>query len=183
MPKWVRSFRVWRVSSQRIRSADFSASTARGVRSERLPMGVPTMRSLPGTRRSLLQASLRGGDRALELVRQHDQHLGELLRTGPLRLGVIEKEIQLIGHAAGELGDAGESERTARALQLVRDEEKLGKRGLELRFKPETVLTHADGGRVDVLEVVALQRPEVLGHERVPSEIDALSVSLCVLCG
>src|ERR1700738_1099639 len=106
MPKCVRSFRVWRVSSQRIRSDDFNASTARGDRSERLPIGVPTMRSFPGTRRSLLQALLRGADPARELVGQHDQHLRQLLRTRSMDFGVIEKEIQLIAHAAGQLGDA-----------------------------------------------------------------------------
>src|SRR5216684_1956952 len=104
MPKCVRSFRVWRVSSQRIRSADFNASTARGDKSERLPMGVPTMRSFPGTRRSLLQALL---------------------------FGVIEKETQLIAHAARQLGDARKSEGSARSLQLMRNKEEVGKRVLE----------------------------------------------------
>src|SRR5260370_1712627 len=137
MPKCVRSFRVSRVSSQRIRSADFNASTARGDKSERLPMGVPTMRSFPGTRRSLLQALLRGVDRALELVRQHDQHLRQLLGTRSLRFGVIEKEIQLIAHAARQFGDARKSEGSARALQLMRDEKEVGKRVLESVVRSE----------------------------------------------
>jgi len=69
IPKLVSSLRVCRVSSQRITLADFSASIARGERSERFPIGVPTMSSFPGTRRSLLQPLLRRGHLALELVR------------------------------------------------------------------------------------------------------------------
>src|SRR5207302_5642499 len=57
MPKCVRSLRVWRVSSQRIRSADFSASIARGGKSPRLPSGVPTMRSLPVIRLRVYRAA------------------------------------------------------------------------------------------------------------------------------
>src|SRR5688572_26500412 len=47
MPKCASSFPLWRVSSQRTTSASLSASIARGARSARLPMGVPTRISLP----------------------------------------------------------------------------------------------------------------------------------------
>src|SRR6266550_6946023 len=185
MPKWVRSLRVCRVSSNRMRSADFNASTARGDKSERLPIGVPMMRSFPDTRRSLLQALLRGADRALELVREHDQHLGQLFACRTLDLGLIEKETQLGTHAAGELGDARKSERSAGALQLVGHEEKLWKGALEASVRPEVValLAEAKGSFLHVVQVVAPQRTEFLGHQLGTSEKDALSVCLCVLCG
>ncbi len=47
MPAWVRSPRVRRVSSQQIRSARPSTSTARGERSPRFPMGVDTITRRP----------------------------------------------------------------------------------------------------------------------------------------
>src|SRR4030042_4668483 len=43
MPKWVRSFRVWRVSSAAMRSTSLRTRRARRVMSSRLPMGVATM--------------------------------------------------------------------------------------------------------------------------------------------
>ena len=48
MPAWVSSLRVRRVSSQAMTSAPASASTARGDRSPRLPIGVATRTSRPG---------------------------------------------------------------------------------------------------------------------------------------
>src|SRR5439155_24309686 len=123
-----------------IRSADFSASIARGDKSEGLPIGVPPMSNLRGTRRRLLQALLCSADGALELVRQHDQHLGELFGRRPLDFGLIEEEIQLVRHAARQLGDSRKSERTAGALQLMRDEKELGEGLFELRSEAETVL-------------------------------------------
>src|SRR5256885_6581766 len=131
------------------------------------------MSNLPGTRRSLLQALLCSADGAFELVRQHDQHLGELFGRRPLDFGLIEEEIQLVRHAARQLGDSRKSERTAGALQLMRDEKELGEGLFELRSEAEAVLADEDGGLVDVLEIVALQRAEFLGHEGFTSEKDA----------
>ena len=42
MPKWFRSFKVTRVSSAAMKSASSRVRLARGERSPRLPMGVPT---------------------------------------------------------------------------------------------------------------------------------------------
>src|SRR6266478_5139985 len=47
MLSWFRSFCVWRVSSQAIRSTSFRMRSARSVMSSRLPMGVPTMYRQP----------------------------------------------------------------------------------------------------------------------------------------
>ena len=47
MPKWFKSFMVTRVSSAAIKSHEESASTALGEKSPKLPMGVPTTKSLP----------------------------------------------------------------------------------------------------------------------------------------
>src|SRR6267143_4347272 len=47
MSKWFRSFCVWRVSSQAIRSTSLRMRSARSVMSSRLPMGVPTMYRQP----------------------------------------------------------------------------------------------------------------------------------------
>src|SRR6267378_7243824 len=44
---WFRSFCVWRVSSQAIRSTSLRMRSARSVMSSRLPMGVPTMYRQP----------------------------------------------------------------------------------------------------------------------------------------
>ena len=46
-PAWVNSFRVCRVSSHAITSAARSASTARGAKSPRLPIGVATSVNRP----------------------------------------------------------------------------------------------------------------------------------------
>ncbi|VWM24396.1 Uncharacterised protein [Collinsella intestinalis] len=62
MPRYARSFEVTRVSSQQITSASRKACAARGVRSPRLPIGVPTMESTPSapaTRRSVLFSAIR----------------------------------------------------------------------------------------------------------------------------
>ena len=42
MPKWFKSFTVTRVSSAAMKSTAASVSAARGEKSERLPIGVPT---------------------------------------------------------------------------------------------------------------------------------------------
>ena len=47
MPKWFSSRRVTRVSSAAIKSAASSVSRARGEKSPRLPMGVPTTYRAP----------------------------------------------------------------------------------------------------------------------------------------
>src|SRR5213075_13036 len=62
MRKCVRSLRVRRVSSQRIRSADVSASIARGEKSPRFPSGVATIRSLPFIECPPEKDSRRGGN-------------------------------------------------------------------------------------------------------------------------
>src|SRR5712664_3101564 len=48
MPKRFNKPRVWRVSSQAIRSTKPSTRSARGEISSRLPIGVATMKSVPG---------------------------------------------------------------------------------------------------------------------------------------
>ena len=47
MSKWFSSFKVTRVSSAAMKSADSSASIARGEKSDRFPMGVPVTNSVP----------------------------------------------------------------------------------------------------------------------------------------
>src|SRR5258707_15444575 len=48
MPKRFNNPRVWRVSSQAIKSTSRNTRNAREVRSSRLPIGVATMKSVPG---------------------------------------------------------------------------------------------------------------------------------------
>src|SRR5437868_5707458 len=108
-----------------MRSADFSASIARGERSDRLPIGVPTMSSFPGTRRSLRQALSCRRHGALELLREIDQRLRELTGSRPGDFRLIEKESELVGDLPRHFADARKPERAARSLQLVRDEKQL----------------------------------------------------------
>src|SRR5215217_8304874 len=48
-PRWARSLRVWRVSSQATRSASARVLASRGEASSRLPIGVPQTTSLPSS--------------------------------------------------------------------------------------------------------------------------------------
>jgi hypothetical protein len=46
-PKCASNWRVWRVSSAQIAATVFSVSSARGLRSPRLPIGVATTNNVP----------------------------------------------------------------------------------------------------------------------------------------
>ena len=70
IPAWVSSARVRRVSSAAITSASRSASTARGERSPRLPIGVPTSTSAPAGRSARSRSPFRhGAGHAVAVIR------------------------------------------------------------------------------------------------------------------
>src|SRR5438876_4980360 len=165
MPKCVSSFRVCRVSSQRIRSEDLSAAIARGERSDRFPIGVPIRRSLPGTRRSVLQRLLLGVDLALELIRKRDERFRQFIRRRPDDFLLIEKENQFVAHAAGELGDSWEAEGTAGAFELVGEEKKLRERLLEAVLQIATFFADSNNRRLNVSEIIAPQIAELVLHD------------------
>src|SRR6266571_1973123 len=155
MPKWVSSLRVCRVSSQRIRSADLSAAIARGEKSDRFPIGVPIRRSLPGTRRSVLQRLLLRVDLTLELIRESEQRFRQFIGRRPNDFLLIEEENQIVAHAAGELGDSREAEGAAGPFELVGQEKKLRERLLEPVLQIATFFADSNNGRLNVSEIIA----------------------------
>src|SRR2546423_557450 len=120
MPKCVISFRVRRVSSHRMRFADFSASTARGEKSERLPIGVPTMSSLPFIECSPQQDSCCGSDvERFDASRHLDSHQPRHLANAVGHaLAFAAEDQDAARQLARTLGIGGEN-RTLACEQLV----------------------------------------------------------------